>query len=60
MEIIAYGIGISLLINNLKRELTEVTQPWYTKYSRALGKFERITTYFNLLTHQGAGRRYYT
>ena len=26
---VAYGIGILLLIKNLKAQFTDVTQPWY-------------------------------
>ena len=44
MEMITYGIGILSLIQNLKRELTDVTQPWYAVNSRALGMFARIET----------------
>ena len=56
---IGYGIGILPLIKNLKREITDVTQPWYADDAGALGTFSRLETYFDLLTHQGPGRRYY-
>ena len=56
---IAYGIGILPLIKNLKREIPDVNQPWYSDNSVALGTFARIETYFDSLTCQGPGRRYY-
>ena len=56
---IAYRIGILPLINNIKREIPDVTQPWYADNSGALGMFARIETYFDSLTRQGPGRVYY-
>ena len=54
---IAQGIGIFPLIKNLKREILEVTQPWYADYARALGTFARLETYFDLLTRRGLAQR---
>ena len=31
LAMIAYGIGILPLINNLKREIPDVTHPWYAE-----------------------------
>ena len=59
LEIIAYGIGILPLIKNLKQDITDVTRTLYADDAGALGTFARIETYFNSLTHQGLGRRYY-
>ena len=56
---IAYGIGIIPLIKNLKREIPDVTQPWYSDDARALGMFARIETYFYSLTRLGLGRGYH-
>ena len=56
---IAYGIGILPLINNLKREIPNVTQPWYSDNAGSLVAFARIETYFYSLTWNGPGRRYY-
>ena len=56
---IAYGIGILPLIKNLKQDIPDVTQPWYADGNRALGTFERLETYFYLLTRQGSVRGYY-
>ena len=52
LTIIAYGIGILPLIENLKRAIPDVTQPWYADYAGDLGVFERIETYFDSLTRQ--------
>ena len=56
---IAYGIGILPLINNLKQEIPDVPQPWYADDAGALGTFTITDTYFDLLAHQGPGRGYY-
>ena len=37
MEMIIYGIGILLLIKNLRWELPDVTQTWYADNARELG-----------------------
>ena len=50
LAMIAYRIGILPLIKNLKREITDVTEPWYTYDSGALGTLAILETYFNLLT----------
>ena len=60
LGMIAYGIGILLLIRNLKQAMHDVTQPWYADDAGALGTFTRIETYFDSLTHQGPGRGYYS
>ena len=59
LAMIAYEIGILPLIKNLKRWIPHVTQPWYADNVGALGAFARIETYFDMLNHQGSGRRYY-
>ena len=56
---IAYGIGILPLINNLKQKIPDVNQLWYADDARALGTFARFETYFDSLTLQGPGRGYY-
>ena len=60
LVIIAYGVGILPLIKNLKQELHGITYRWYNDNSGSLGKFIIIETYFNSLTLQGPGHRYYT
>ena len=56
--IIAYGIRILPIIKNLKREITDTTNPWYDDYDGALGTFARLETYFDSLTRQGPGQGY--
>ena len=56
---IAYGINILLIIKDRKREIPNVTQPWYADYSGALGMFSRIHTYFDFLTLQGPVHGYH-
>ena len=41
LAMIAYGIGIITHIKNLKREIPDVTQPWYADDARALGMFRK-------------------
>ena len=48
LAMIAYGIGIILLIKNPKRDIPDVTQPWYDDDAGALGTFARLETYFDL------------
>ena len=60
LTMIAYGIGILPLINNLKRTIPDVKQPWYDDNSGALGMLARLETYFDLLTLQGSGQGYHT
>ena len=59
LAMIAYDIGTLPLKRNTKREIPDVTQPWYADDAEALGTFAIIETYFDLLTHQCLGRRYY-
>ena len=58
LAMIAYGIGILSLIKNLKREIPDVTHPWYAENAGDLGMFARLETYFDSLTNQGLGRGY--
>ena len=45
LAMIGYGIGILPLINNLKRDIPDVTQPKYADKSGDLGAFVKIETY---------------
>ena len=56
---ITYRISILPLIKNIKREIPDVTQPWYNDDAGALGTFAILETYFYLLTRQGMGGGYY-
>ena len=59
LAMIAYSIRILPLIKNLKREIPDITQPWFADNSRDLGTFTRIDTYLNSQTNQGSGRGCY-
>ena len=56
---IVCGIRILPLIKNLKREIPDVTHPWYADDAGALGAFARLKTYFDSLTRQGPGQEYH-
>ena len=56
---IEYRIGILTLIENLKRKIPNVTQPWYADNAGALGTLARLDTYFYFLTRQVPGRGYH-
>ena len=59
LAMIKYGIRILPLIRNLKREIPDVTQPWYAANAGALGTFVRLKTYFDSLTRQGLEQGYH-
>ena len=59
LAMISYRIGIVPLINNLKQEIPDFTQPWHDDVAGASGLFMIIVTYFYSLTHQGLGHGYY-
>ena len=54
-----YIIGVLPLIKQLKSEYPDVTQPWFTDNAGALGTFNKIEYYLNLLIWFGPGRGYY-
>ena len=55
---IAYGIGILPLIKNLKQEIPDVIQPWYSDDAGAFGTFAILEIYFYFLTCQSSGWGY--
>ena len=55
LVMVTYGIGILLLIKNLKAEFPGVNQPWYAENAGALGTFARVESYFNSLLRHGPG-----
>ena len=59
LAMITYVIVIPSFINNLKREIPDVTQPWYSDDAGALCTFARLETYFDSLIRQGNGRGYH-
>ena len=59
LAMVAYIIGILLLIKNLKAEFPDATHPYYDDYSGAQRTFARVKPYFNLLKRIGPGQGYY-
>ena len=59
LDMVAYGIGILLLIKYLKSAFTDVTQPWYAGDASALGTTTRVGSYFNSLKKLEPGRGYH-
>ena len=56
---VVYGIGILLLIKNLKAEFPDFTQPSDTDNYGSLDTFARFRSYFNFLKRLVLGQRYY-
>ena len=50
---IAYRIVILPLINNIKHDISDVTEPWYADNAGTLGMFAILETYFYSITRQG-------
>ena len=59
ISMVAYSIGVLLLIERLKAEYPDIIQPWYADNSGTLGTFDNIGLYFNLLKHYVLGHGYY-
>ena len=59
LAMVAHGIGILLIIKNLKTEFADATHPWYDDDSDSLGTFANVKLYFNLLKRFGPRRGYY-
>ena len=58
LAMIAYRIRILPLIKNIKRDIPDVTQPWYVDNAGALDTFARLETYFDSMTRQGPRQEY--
>ena len=56
---IEYGIGVLLLIRELRGAHPQVTQPWYADDVGAGGKFQNILEQFRNLQAQGPARGYH-
>eukprot|EP00978_Attheya_sp_CCMP212_P035431 scaffold154276_cov33-Attheya_sp.AAC.2 len=54
-----YGMGLLPLIRRLKREVDDVSQPWYADDAGAGGKFDRIKVYFEKLEEYGPKYGYF-
>ena len=59
ISMVNYGIGFIPLIKHLKAVYPNITQPWYSDDSGALGMFDKIGSYFNVLKIFGPGRWYF-
>ena len=59
LAMIAYGIGVLILIRDLRRAYPRVTQTWYADDVGAGGKFEEIMDHFRDLQLKGPARGYY-
>jgi hypothetical protein len=55
----AYGILLLPLIRQLKREIPEVSQPWYADDAGAGGNFDSLRRYFERLQEIGPSRGYF-
>ena len=59
LSIIAYGIGVLTLMRDLRRDLPQVTQPWYADDAGAGGNFEAMMAHFRELQLKGLARGYF-
>ena len=57
---VAYGIGILPVIKLPKSANPDVTQYWYADNAGALGMFDNLGEYFNLLKHNCPDWGYYS
>ena len=59
LGVVSYMIGILLMIKHLNSMYPAITQPWYAANSGALGMFDNLERYFNLLKLNGPDQGYY-
>ena len=59
LDVVDYDIGVLSLIKRLKLAYSGVTQPWYADNAGALGTFDNLELYFNMLKHNGPEQGYY-
>ena len=59
LAMVTYGIGVLLMIKQLKVAYPDVNQPWYAEDAGALGTFDNIGLYFKTLKLFGPGCGYY-
>ena len=59
LAMIAYSIGVLLLIKLPKEEFTDLTQTWYADDAGSLGTFANIKLYSNSLKRFVPGHEYY-
>ena len=59
VSMVAFGLGLLPLIQQLKNELPEVIQPWYADDAAACGSFDSLERSFELLQTLGKPFGYY-
>ena len=59
LAMIAYGISVLPLIRVLRRDHSQVTQPWYADDAGAGGNFEAVMAHFRDLQLKGPARGYF-
>ena len=59
LYMVAYKIGILMLVKCLKFTYPEATQPWYADYYGALDLFDNLEQYLNFSKHYGPYQGYY-
>ena len=59
LAMIAYVIGVLLLIRELRNAQTRVTQPWYADDAGAGGMFQQVQEHFRDIQARGPARGYY-
>ena len=60
LDMITYGRGTLPLIENLKKEFPDVTQPWCADNTGVLDTFAITKAYFCLVEQHGSRRGYYS
>ena len=59
LAMVAYRIGIILMIKCLKSKYPDITHPWYAENAEALGTFDNLEQYFKALKCNGLAWGYY-
>ena len=59
LDMVAYGIGVLLLIKRLKLAYPDITQPWYANNAGTLDTIDNLEIYFYLLKTNGPEQGYY-
>ena len=59
LDMVAYGIGILLLIKSLKSVYPDITQPYYSDDDGELGMFDHLKKYFKALKCNGPAQGYF-
>ena len=59
LAMFAYGIGVLLMIKQLKAAYPDITHPWYAENAGSLGTYNNIELYFNFIKESSPGCGYY-